>query len=172
LSVECPVCREPLRDRPERCFRCETRLAPWWDFEGALARTGGGEAAPAAAARAPHSRGVLAAAVLGELAFGVAAGWGLAGSDRGAGHPPVPHAASTVPPPPPAVPPALASGGGGGEAAPRRVTYRVQRGDSLWRIAKAFTGDGRRWRELWPERADGRLTLNEVLVIPHPPEQE
>jgi hypothetical protein len=50
---------------------------------------------------------------------------------------------------------------------PEVLTYRVQRGDSLWRIASAVTGDGRRWRELWPERrdGDGRVAAGTVLRL-------
>jgi hypothetical protein len=61
-----------------------------------------------------------------------------------------------VPTPPPVPPPQ-----------PEILTYRVQRGDSLWRIASAVTGDGRRWRELWPEHGDGegRLAAGTVLRL-------
>jgi hypothetical protein len=47
------------------------------------------------------------------------------------------------------------------------VTYRVQRGDSLWRIASALTGDGRRWHELWPEHAggEGRIAAGTLLHV-------
>jgi nucleoid-associated protein YgaU len=50
---------------------------------------------------------------------------------------------------------------------PRRLSYRVQRGDSLWRIAASLTGDGRRWRELWPQHAEqaGRIAPGTVLEV-------
>jgi nucleoid-associated protein YgaU len=52
-------------------------------------------------------------------------------------------------------------------SARRHVSYRVQRGDSLWRIAASLTGDGRRWRELWPQldAAAGRITPGTVLEV-------
>ncbi len=51
-------------------------------------------------------------------------------------------------------------------ASPAVVRYRVQRGDSLWRVAAAVTGDGRRWKDLWPDRASATpLRAGEVLVI-------
>jgi nucleoid-associated protein YgaU len=54
-------------------------------------------------------------------------------------------------------------------AAPERVMvrYRVQRGDSLWRIARSLTGEGGRWRELWPQhaRGDGRIRPGTLLEV-------
>jgi len=74
--------------------------------------------------------------------------------------PPSSLIAATPPPPGPSAAPVVAS-------ASRVLTYRVQRGDSLWRVAAAFTGDGRRWRELWPEHQDeeGRIAAGTVLQV-------
>jgi nucleoid-associated protein YgaU len=51
--------------------------------------------------------------------------------------------------------------------APALVAYRVQPGDSLWRIAAALTGDGRNWRTLWPALDPQRpLAVGTVLEAP------
>jgi hypothetical protein len=47
------------------------------------------------------------------------------------------------------------------------VRYTVQPGDSPWRIAAALTGQGRRWRELWPGETP-RLVPGMVLEVPVP----
>jgi nucleoid-associated protein YgaU len=53
------------------------------------------------------------------------------------------------------------------DAAPRVVSYRVQPGDSLWRIAAALTGDGRNWTSLWPATDAARpLAVGTVLEVP------
>jgi hypothetical protein len=171
------VCREPLGGQPDRCFRCETRLGPWWELEGALAES----AAPAVAPQIPLARprpsaSLLAVAVAASLVLGLVAGFGLRAAPArgvvaavesapvGSAEPMATPALSQHSPAPIAERPTTAS--------PRRVTYRAQRGDSLWRIAAAVTGDGRRWRELWPDRPSGQLVRHEVLVIPAVPEQE
>ena len=165
MTVECPVCREPLTGRPERCFRCETLLAPWWEFEGMLAQPA--VVPPPATKR--RSAALLVAGIAVGMALGLTAGLELSGRETPARDVP----ATVVPKAPASSPseiPARAAQTGGKAA--RRMTYRVQRGDSLWRIAAAVTGDGRRWRELWPDRAHGRVARNEVLVISNLPEQE
>jgi nucleoid-associated protein YgaU len=109
-------------------------------------------------------------AVAGGIALGAATVWGLAGDRRVAAGPsrapvtsaPPVRALAADPPPTTVTRPKAA----------RPLTYRAQRGDSLWRIAAALTGDGRRWRELWPERTHGQLARHEVLVIPNLPEKE
>ena len=150
----CPVCSEPLGARPERCFRCETPLAPWWAFEDALGRV----APPAAVAEgAGRRRRLVAGATLMVMAAGIAAVVVVARKPAA----PVALAptASVVPASPlPAV---------RVEARAATFSYRVQRGDSLWRIAKSLTGDGSRWRELWPhhEAAAGRIAPGTVLEV-------
>jgi hypothetical protein len=62
---------------------------------------------------------------------------------------PPPTPAPTPPPPP----------------ASRMVHYRVQRGDSLWRIAASLTGDGSKWKDLWPERSDGDAAIAVGSVV-------
>jgi nucleoid-associated protein YgaU len=50
---------------------------------------------------------------------------------------------------------------------PRVVSYRVQPGDSLWRVAAALTGDGRNWKTLWPATDAARpLAVGTVLEVP------
>src|SRR5262245_22992287 len=133
----CPVCAEPLSGQPERCFRCQTALGRWWAFEDALqALEPGRPPAPGPAGTTP---GRMLAMALVSAARGAAGVIALRPAPR------APLAAVPSPPAPsPSAPPA-----------PAVLSYRVQRGDSLWRIASAVTGDGRRWRDLWPEHRDG-----------------
>ncbi len=150
----CPVCDEPLPDRPQRCFRCETPLLPWWGFEDALRQV--------AATRTPATAGGARRAMAAGSAL-LAMALIVAAAVIVTRRPPAPVAlapSGTMTPvaaPPPAMPDAL----------PATFSYRVQRGDSLWRIAAGLTGDGRRWRELWPERAsgDGRIGAGAVLQV-------
>jgi hypothetical protein len=145
-DAACPVCAEPLRGGPERCFRCQTALTRWWAFEDALRALGPGGAPPPRGASWVR---MLAVAFLG-AARGAAGVMARRPAPRPAALP------APVPTPPPLLPPP-----------PEVLTYRVQRGDSLWRIASAVTGDGRRWRELWPEHRDGegRLLAGTVLRL-------
>jgi hypothetical protein len=159
--VPCPVCTEPLEGRPERCFRCETALGPWWGFEEALSSTElGGRAVANAPVSVPVPKSAAAPDLTARQAFGLVAviaalvGTFIYGTmpitrSIDSAVPAVP--VTTVPPPPaPSLSPPPAT---------QVVHYRVQRGDSLWRIAAAFTGDGRRWKDLWPERADAEAVI-------------
>jgi len=159
-ATPCPVCAEPLTGRPERCFRCETPLGAWWGFEDAL---GEGPVAPAASVPPRNPQrvaffSVLAASVA--LAGGVVAFWQAAPEAPEAARPVVIPSAPAPRPSPAGVasPPPVPS---------HVVRYRVQRGDSLWRVAAALTGDGRRWKELFPGRADvdAPLVVGTVLEI-------
>jgi 5'-nucleotidase len=154
-AARCPVCDEALPDRPVTCFRCETPLQHWWALEESLPGDGV-EAAP------PVKPGRLAGATaawvgLPALAAGAALGAILLGR-------PAPPAAAPVVPP--ATAPAVTAQAS--PAAPAVVRYRVQRGDSLWRVAAALTGDGDRWRELWPalDQKPGPLLPGTVLEVP------
>jgi Tfp pilus assembly protein FimV len=148
----CPVCDEPLAGRPERCFRCETPLAQWWAFEDALRQV----TPPATPPPRRHDRTVVAGALLIVMAVGIAAV--VVGTRR----PAAPVALAPTETLAPAVPPAAPV-----ETRPATFSYRVQRGDSLWRIAASLTGDGRHWRELWPqhEAAAGRIAPGTVLEV-------
>ena len=127
----CPVCGEAFEDRPPSCFRCETPLGSWWRLEDELQ---GLEARPPAGALGPW----LLAGTLGLAGLGLAvASWP---GPRPAEPPPERSSPAAVPASPSPAP-------------PRRVRYVVQRGDSPWRIAAALTGEGRRWRELFPDPA-------------------
>lgn len=162
----CPVCAEPLADRPERCFRCETALGAWWPFEASLGGLVGPEAraresSPAAPAPPPGARTawVGAAALLaGVLAASAFWAWRGEREARPAGEIPSPVASRVT-----SASPVLST-----PSAARQpvVAYRVQRGDSLWRIAAAFTGDGRNWRKLWPDGDRRRLLPGAVVEVP------
>jgi hypothetical protein len=150
-GASCPVCGEALAERPERCFRCETALGPWWAFEEAL------RGAAPTPVRPGRSWPVLAVAAAAGLALGVVVMAGLRPAV-----PPTAPAELTIPPPPPGPTPPPPPGADGGV-----LSYRVQRGDSLWRISAALTGEGARWRELWPEHEGGagRVVAGTVLRI-------
>ncbi len=168
------MCAEPLAARAERCFRCETPLAGWWRFEEALASVGGGTSAAAPAISAPAvagqpSRGdgkwlgfailLGGGALVGALATGAWMSRNEKPGEEVATRPSptrvAAESAGTVsapaPDPPRSAPP---------------LRYRVQRGDSLWRIAAALTGDGRRWRDLWPGRSSETVRAGEWLEVP------
>jgi hypothetical protein len=158
-AVACPVCHEPLLGRPARCFRCETPLGQWWSFEDAL-----GAVRPAPAPRrAGGVPGWLAGAVIaGEILFFVGIGVGIMRDPTSTAVAPV-----AAPPRAPLAVAARPKASAPREPSPAVVRYRVQRGDSLWRIAAAFTGEGHRWRELWPQHARGHGTVRagEVLEV-------
>lgn len=153
------MCGEPLAGTPERCFRCETPLGDWWRFEGALARLPAGPV-PTASLRSPYVRGALAGGFA--TAVGLMAVMAVRAPARES--PPAPAASAVAAPVAVAVAPTAPPSA----APPSLIRYHVQRGDSLSRIAARLTGDGRRWRELWPERADAgaRLRAGEVLAVP------
>jgi nucleoid-associated protein YgaU len=158
-DASCPVCEEPLTGRPERCFRCETPLARWWEFEAALDEV----AAPAAPA-ADRRRTRMAGSALMVMACGVAA---VLIATRRLPAPVALAPAETVALPAPVAADRPAEPSSPPERRPATLSYRVQRGDSLWRIAASLTGDGRRWRELWPEHAAGagRIAPGTVLEV-------
>jgi hypothetical protein len=150
----CPVCAEPLPDRPDRCFRCETPLLPWWGFEDALRQVA--EARTPAAAAGPRRTWVAGSALI-VMALVVAAA--VVVTRRS----PAPVVVAPTEPAAPVAP----SPERPPDTAPATFSYRVQHGDSLWRIAAGLTGDGRRWRALWPEHAsgDGRIGAGAVLQV-------
>lgn len=156
--VPCPVCVEPLTGRPERCFRCETALEAWWGFEEALAGTELGEK-PVVPVPVPAPLRTRLA-LFSTLAVTAALGVGLFSFHASSIERPVSIVIDPTPPPTPAPTPTPAP-------APRIVHYRVQRGDSLWRIAASLTGDGTRWKELWPDRteATAQLAVGSVLEV-------
>ena len=157
----CPVCSEPLPDRPDRCFRCETPLRPWWPFEDALSTSSRQPQAlslqPATVASPSRSRartlGTGLALVMGGAVLGFL-GRSPDRPDPPRPSRPSPPALTHIPSPSPR------------PASPTTITYRVQRGDSLWRIAAALTGEGSRWRELWPDRPDHPLLPGTLLEVP------
>lgn len=143
-AARCPVCDEPLADRPDACFRCETPLQAWWPLDSAMRAAAG------------RRRGAALWLALPALAGGVALGGLLQRPPAPDASPEAPRPAPVAAPAPPLpAPPA---------AGPVRLRYHVQPGDSLWRVAAAVTGDGRRWRSLWPGHS-GRLRPGEVLTV-------
>jgi nucleoid-associated protein YgaU len=154
----CPVCSEAYDTPPADCFRCETPLASWWPFEDAVRRS--------QPSRGPRILPLAAAMAVAALVTAVALRL-----MTGTAHAPVatvPPVATATPasvavaPAPTPVPEARASVPAGAS-----VTYRVQPGDSLWRVAAALTGDGRNWRTLWPALEPERpLTVGTMLEVP------
>jgi len=64
------------------------------------------------------------------------------------------------PPPPPQAPPAPARS---------ERMYVVQKGDTLWHIAKKFYGDGRKWKLIIQANnitGPARLKIGQKLIIP------
>jgi hypothetical protein len=160
--MACPVCGEPLEGRPDRCFRCETRLGAWWRLEDALGRLPDGAApfAGADSAARPRRHGVG----FGLLA-GLAAGVAFVVLARPAAAPTTATTPASAPRPADQEPPAATPAPSPTTTPARPVRYRAQPGDSLWRIAAAFTGEGRRWTELFPGRASPHVAAGEWLDV-------
>ena len=154
----CPVCSEPYDEPPAECFRCETRLSSWWPFEDAALRS---QTQPPPG---PRILPLAIAALLGTMVAAVALR-----VMTGTTHAPI---ATVAPPPPPstlATAAATAPVAEPRESAPRPAVfrYRVQPGDSLWRVAAALTGDGRNWKTLWPSRPpEHPLAVGTMLEVP------
>jgi nucleoid-associated protein YgaU len=136
--VSCPVCSEHYDQAPEECFRCETPLGAWWRFEAAAAR----ERPPEGARLGPIVGAAVAGALLAAIVVNATMRAAPVAAIAPVSAPPTSVAVVTMPAATPsAVPTAPAASA---------LIYRVQPGDSLWRIAAALTGDGRNWRTLWP----------------------
>jgi cobalamin biosynthesis protein CbiG len=43
--------------------------------------------------------------------------------------------------------------------------YRIQKGDSAWRVAAALTGSGLNWQLLWPELKNKPIQIGDVLEV-------
>ncbi len=163
----CPVCAQPLADRPERCFRCGTAVGAWWPFEASLAELVGPEArarevSPVVDAALPGTRTAwVAAAALLAGVFATSAFWAWRG-ERGS----PPAVESPAPLPGAVAVPSLAPLRPPAAPKPAMVAYRIQRGDSLWRIAAALTGDGQNWRTLWPDGERRRLRPGTLVQVP------
>jgi nucleoid-associated protein YgaU len=149
------VCSEAYDAPPEECFRCETSLASWWAFETAVARSRPPEPRP----RRHLAVAALVGAIVASVALRVLTG--TAHAPEESRPPAVAPSQEPVAPPPTSVPAPAA------HTAPRVVSYRVQPGDSLWRIAAALTGDGGNWRTLWPQTDAARpLVVGTMLEVP------
>jgi hypothetical protein len=145
----CPVCDEVLSERTAKCFRCDTKLEDWWPLEEVLV------------AGRPRSRFAWAFVA---MAIGVVMGtlgpvlwWMEVVSVE------TPGVASV------SVEKKVDVNDGALRSEPATlIQYRVQRGDSLWRVAAALTGRGSDWVELWPEYRghEKRLMPGSVLEIP------
>lgn len=158
--VRCPVCSEAYDAPPEECFRCETPLAAWWPFEQAAGRSAPPEPRP----RRHLALAALAGAIVALVALRFLTGTAHAPDESTASLRTVP---ASVPATAPATSPPTTVPASARDAPPRVVSYRVQPGDSLWRIAAALTGDGRNWTSLWPATDATRpLVVGTVLEVP------
>jgi hypothetical protein len=189
-NVVCPVCDEPFRDRPTRCFRCGTNLQEWWPLEELLNNE---EIVTVVATKPPPeaSRRALWILIIVVTICAVSAGF-FAGrfalrptdltthplsSARIA--PPLPETTSVPPPesssalipgarpeptPIPRVPQVVPEASANGEDE-RVLRYRVQKGDSAWRVAAALTGHGQNWQFLWPELKSKPVQVGSVLEV-------
>ena len=154
----CPICSEPYDAAPAECFRCETPLGSWWRFEEAAART-----APVRQERWSIVPIVFAAA-LGALAATIAL-WAPARVAPVRRPASVSVGAAPAAPTAPVAPDHSHDTRVGAPPVPA-IAYRVQPGDSLWRIAAALTGDGRNWKTLWPTMDPARpLAVGTVLEL-------
>lgn len=152
----CPVCDERHETAVPVCFRCQTTLTAWWNLESALTAAPERESVPVAV-HGPSRRfqwlpGLAATGVAGLLlGLMLARVPPAAAPDPSVATMPSRTVPETVVPSviPPADPPTPS----------RFVVYHVQRGDTLWRISAAITGDGRNWTQLWPERVTRPATL-------------
>jgi hypothetical protein len=173
----CPVCSEPYAERPDRCFRCETPLGAWWPFEDVARGVASPRVATTVATRKrPAWTPVVIVALLGAGAW-LGSVWTSARARVAPAASVSPSTVRAVPSAPPTPRTVIfdpetgtvttAPAGPSARAAGIRPTYRVQRGDSLWRIAAAFTGDGRNWTVLWPARDPAQpLVVGTVLDVP------
>lgn len=166
--VECPGCRTMLTERLERCFRCEADLSRWWALEDAI-RTAAAEPENLGGAflirRNKRFRwtALLAAGVLG-CVLGLGLTW--IGWQQPHPIPPEARTSDLVESPSPGVQDA--------STLPHHVSlegpvvfYRVQPGDSLWRIAAALTGNGSAWTSLFPEHVgrEKELRIGASLLV-------
>jgi hypothetical protein len=148
----CPYCGEPLKDRPAQCFRCETDLRAWWVFERSAEHIHSGlQASIPSEDRKTSGKKVSLLLVFGISMFSLALGLVI----------PQVFKKNTVPFQP--LPPPVEN-----KAEIQKIRYIVQPGDSLWRISSAFTGEGNRWKQLWPDLVPiaNRLQPGMILEIP------
>jgi hypothetical protein len=188
MDHACPVCGERFATPPERCFRCENPLTAWWEVErivremdaeppplqaGLLPTAGGVEGR--LASTSARRQGALATALAGAISLGIGMAVGpyvgAAMAPFAAGSRPMDdvRAGAAAPLISPAVLPRVApldTSIGDTTRLPQAVTirYRVQPGDSRWRIAAALLGDGARWTELWTAE-EARSPLRSGLTL-------
>lgn len=149
----CPVCDEVLSKRAARCFHCETKLEAWWPLEESLLEVDSPEKRSASSV----GRWIwsLAAVLVG---VGLGFGWRELGPDE---------TSVVASPPAPVVTQVVEQLAAVEESAPIIIHYQVQRGDSLWRVASALTGQGSDWSSLWPDYAgrERELEVGAVLQV-------
>lgn len=129
---------------------------------GSLSATTAAAAGKASSRQVVRAVGLaLAATVMGFLAGAAFAGGDAVERPRDSAAPSTAvQAAGELPSPVPTQP---------GRSRQLQLTYRVQRGDSFWSIARAFYGDGHHWTEIRdanPRHSGDGLEVGEQLRVP------
>lgn len=154
----CPVCDEALEKQAERCFRCGNILADWWPLENTIQELKDVDERDTTAFVIPGAKTQVSWPwVAAIFALGILIGqvgplatllW------EGKGKPPQRSIETGARPP-------VAPAGAQAPTVLRNpiIRYRVQKGDSLWRIAASVTGEGGNWENIWPELKGATATL-------------
>ncbi len=148
----CPVCAAELGALAKRCYHCGSALDEWWPLEKSIQELG----------PTPVQRRIN---IWGWVFLGLTAGFLIGWLPRILFSPPAqiskeaqinkPVAGQT------AEQPKLPAPRQGSEV----IEYHIQRGDSLWRIAAGFTGEGRNWAKLWPERKNALIKEGTLIQL-------
>ena len=151
VPLHCPACNREANGRDE-CGQCGTDLT-LLHLLASLPPVTGTVAAPSG-----HKGWIVPLTAIC-LGLGVGRLWPTA--------PPASLAVRPVPSPSTAAPTVSA-------AVPTGFPYTVRAGDSLWRLAYRFYGDGERWSRLAaanPALRPDALTVGQAVIIPFPEER-